>query len=319
MRKTAFFLLFWFITGTAPVFAQEMIYHNGTTFMTSSDTSSYAWGATYLEGLGEHAAWSITYMNEGHVSNHKRDGLAPQLWGRVNVLGRRVSLAAGAGPYLYYDTVLSTTDTSYSNEHGVGAMASLSATLYMGARFLLQARGNWIWTKQNANTYVATLGIGYQLEKPPSPGPLTGASPQVDPKTLNEVTLQVGSSVFNERSDRSGAALLAEYRRTLWRHVDVTVGWLNEDYPASRQGPLSQIWAGRSFFNDHLSFGIGAGPYLAFDRSGDSTITKLNWVVGATGSLRFLSHWAIRATWNRVTTSNNRDSDIFVAGVGFRF
>ena len=161
MRRTVPILLLWLFISPCPAMAQEIYVHNGAARQATSDTIGYAGGLTYLEGLGEHAAWSFTYLNEGHVTEHKRDGFAPQFWGRLNVFDRRLSLAAGAGPYLYYDTV-SSTNPDASNEHGVGAMISLAATLYTESRFLVQARVDWISTHQNADAYVATLGVGYQ-------------------------------------------------------------------------------------------------------------------------------------------------------------
>ena len=321
MRRTVPILLLWTFISTCPAMAQEIYVHNGATRPATSDTTGYAGGLTYLEGLGEHAAWSLTYLNEGHVTEHKRDGFAPQFWGRLNVFDRRVSFAIGAGPYLYYDTVSSSTKPDASNEHGVGAMVSLAATLYMESRFLVQARVNWISTHQNADAYVATLGIGYQLEKPPSVGPLTGYSCQDDQALLttrNEITLLAGASVPNS----GGADALAtslEYRRSLTRYFEWTIGWLNEGASVSRTGPVTQIWAGRRFFDDRLALGFGAGPYLAYDSHDDRNVTKVNWLVGATVSYRFLPQWAIRATYNRVTTDNNRDTDIVVAGIGYRF
>src|SRR5664280_2042815 len=102
MRKTVPILFLWVLISACPVLAQEIYVHNGIARPTGSNTTGYAGGLTYLEGLGEHAAWSVTYLNEGHVTEHKRDGFAPQAWGRLNVFDRRISLAAGVGPYLYY-------------------------------------------------------------------------------------------------------------------------------------------------------------------------------------------------------------------------
>jgi hypothetical protein len=321
MRKTVLMFLLWVLLSPCPVPAQEIYFDNGIARQTRSNTTGYAGGLTYLEGLGERAAWSLTYLNEGHVTEHKRDGFTPQFWGRLNVFDRRVSLAAGAGPYFYYDTVSLETKPDASNEHGMGAMVSLAATLYTESRFLVQARANWIWTHQNANAYVATLGVGYQFEKPPSVGPLTGASRQSDqePQTAkNEIALLAGGSVPNSEG-RDALAVSLEYRRSLTRYFDWSIGWLDEGSPVSRSGPITQIWAGRSFFDDQLRLVFGAGPYLAYDTHGDRDITKVNWLIGATVSYQFVPQWAIRFTYNRVTTGNNRDADVMMAGIGYRF
>ena len=94
-----------------------------------------------------------------------------------------------------------------------------------------------------------------------------------------------------------------EYRRTLGHYFEWTAGWLLEGGPISRNGPTTQIWAGRSFFDDRFTLGVGAGPYLGFDTSPGNSVTKLNWLVSASASYRFHEHWAIRATFSRVTTT----------------
>ena len=35
--------------------------------------------------------------------------------------------------------------------------------------------------------------------------------------------------------------------------------------------------------------------------------------------VRFTEHWLLRGTWDRVTTTNDRDTDIFMLGIGYRF
>lgn len=307
------------VPSTAP--AQEIYFHYGTTRQTSPGDHSYAWGLTYLQGVGEYGAWSLTYLNEGHVTVHKRDGLAPQFWGRINMVDRRVSMAAGAGPYLYCDTRLSQGRSSYSDDHGVGAMFSLSATLYTESRLLLHVRSNWIRVPHSVNTSVTTIGVGYRIEQPSSPGPPRGrALPQNDRTTRNEIALLAGTSVLNEISHKHAAAESIEYRRGLGHHFDWTIGWLNEASHVSRTGPVTQFWVTCPFFDNHLSIGLGAGPYLAFDSYGNRDVTKVNWLVSATAHyLPVHPQWSLRFTWSRVATDHNRDADVVLAGVGYCF
>ena len=108
MRRTLLFIL---LLGCValPRFAsaQEVFVRFGDTRETGTSSSqTYSYGVSYFQGFGENLAWSVGYLNEGHVPNHKRDGLDFQGWARVNVLNRRLSLGVGAGPYLYWDTVL---------------------------------------------------------------------------------------------------------------------------------------------------------------------------------------------------------------------
>jgi hypothetical protein len=38
-----------------------------------------------------------------------------------------------------------------------------------------------------------------------------------------------------------------------------------------------------------------------------------------TASCRFSDHWFTRFNWNRVMSNDNRDSDVFLLGVGYRW
>jgi len=304
-----------------PAMAQEIYFHDGISRRSSSQSRGYAWGLTYLEGLGENAAWSFTYLNEGHNTDHRRDGLSPQVWGRLNVFGRQVSLAAGAGPYIYHDSVSSTAEANASIEHGVGSIMSLAATLYSENRFLLQLRANYIWTHQNADVYVVTFGVGYQLGRSPSVGPLQGYSRdshQATPMILNQITLYSGVSILN-REDADTLALGLEYRRRLTRNCEWTIGWLNEGPSVSRTGPITQIWIDRSFLNDRLSLGFGMGPYLAHSTRGNRNTTRVNILAGGTIAYRILPEWSIRFLWTRITADDESDADVMMTGVGYHF
>jgi hypothetical protein len=84
-------------------------------------------------------------------------------------------------------------------------------------------------------------------------------------------------------------------------------------------GPVTEIWAGRTFLGDHFGLEIGFGPHLAYDYHDDQHATKLDWLASISGNIRFTEHWLFRGTWHRVTTTNNRDTDLFMAGIGYRF
>ncbi|MGZ6250083.1 MAG: hypothetical protein ACXWMC_10755, partial [Syntrophales bacterium] len=69
-----------------------------------------------------------------------------------------------------------------------------------------------------------------------------------------------------------------------------------------------------------LALGAGFGFYLAEDslreqRNGGFFCE----VVSITASYRLSPHWDIRSTWDRIITDYDRDSDIFLAGIGYRF
>jgi hypothetical protein len=319
IRKILCILIIFQVLMIFPAKAQEIYYYRGASYRTDSSNNSTTWGLTYLEGLGEYAAWSLSYLNEGRIEEHKRDGLGALLWGRLPIFNRHVALAAGAGPYFYYDTIISSNKQSFSNEHGMGAMLSLTSTLYTESRFLIQVRTNMILTHQNLNTYVVALGIGYQLEKTLLPGPLTGPAYHDFQTTDKEITLSAGVTNLDAISDRHAAAESAEFRCGLARHVDWAIGWLNEEHPVSRAGPFTQVWVVQSFFYDKLAIGVGTGPYLVFDSHGAHEFKKVNLLVSGTFSYRFHPHWGLRISWNRVATDHDRDADVVLYGISYRF
>jgi hypothetical protein len=319
-RTISLILLLCAVALPGPVLAQEVFVRFGDTRETGTNSSqTYSYGVSYFQGFGENLAWSVGYLNEGHFSNNKRDGLDFQGWARVNVLNRRLSLGIGAGPYLYWNTVLGTVRSDFTDQHGVGAIFSAAANWYTENRLIIQGKVNYVTTPNSVDTLSATIGLGYQLDKPDRPGPLTGPSPAPVQGLKNEVTFFAGRTVTNAGHDDAAGAESLQYRRNLAPHFDWTIGWLNEHHPVSRTGPATEIWAGRTFIDDHFGLEIGLGPYLVYDYHGQQNTTRLNWLVSLSGSIRFTEHWLLRGTWHRVTTDNDRDTDIFMAGIGYRF
>jgi len=80
MRRTLAALFLFVLFGAAPVWAQEVFIRAGDTRETGSTSSSqtYSYGFSYFQGFGENLAWSVGYLNEGHFSDHKRDGIDVQ-------------------------------------------------------------------------------------------------------------------------------------------------------------------------------------------------------------------------------------------------
>ena len=321
MRRTLYAILLFCVAATpCQVLAQEVFVRFGDTRETgTAGSQTYSYGVSYFQGFGENLAWSVGYLNEGHVPNHKRDGLDFQGWARMNLFNRHLSLGVGAGPYLYWDTVLGTTRPVYADDHGVGAIFSAAANWYTDSPFIIQAKINYVITPNSVNTYSATIGLGYQLDKPATPGPLTGPSPAPVQDLKNEVTFFAGRTVTNAGKDDATGAEYLQYRRNLAPHFDWTIGWLNEHHPVSRTGPATEIWAGRTFLHDRFGLEIGFGPYLGYDYHGAYNTTKVDWLASISGDIRFTEHWILRGTWHRVTTGNDRDTDIFLLGLGYRF
>ena len=286
--------------------------------------SSPTWAFEYMHPVREHFAVSFAWLNEGHIPGHHRDGQSVQLWGRTHLLGRRLLLAAGIGPYHYFDTTVSTKGDGYANAHGWGLTGSLAATWYTDSRWLYQLRVSRIVARDSFDTRSMMMGVGYQLEPVATRGPQRAAPPQRTRTTDNEITLFVGSTIVNSFHSERSAARALEFRRGLGRHVDVTVGILNEGSTESlrRTGISAQLWGVREVLaSDRLVLGVGFGPYLAVKNSPRvaADASKLSWIFTAAAAYRIDEDWIMRVSWNRTGTDHDQDTDVVLLGIGYQF
>ena len=325
-RYYIFMLLLLSICTAAPAQGQELYFLGGAISDTAGSDRSYIWALEYMQGLGKNTALSVSWLNEGHLPNNHRDGITALLWGRVNALHQRLSLAAGIGPYLYYDTEAARQGRGFHDSHGVGAIASLAGIWYTDSRWLMQLRANWVNTSNSIDTCSVMMGIGYQLDAPTQRGPLSEALPQHERTTNNEITAFIGQTISNSLNSQQGIAQSVEYRRGLARYVDWSVAWLYEgdERLIRRNGFITQLWAVREFFDDHLALGVGVGPYVLIDkyrdpRANEGSANSLAGIVTLSGSYRLTPQWAMRLAWNRITTNYNGDADIILLGPSYRF
>lgn len=309
------------VGGTAH--AQELTLFGGGIQQSGSNKNAHAWAFEYRHPLHENILASFSWLNEGHLPGHHRDGQSLQIWGRTDTFQHRLSLAAGLGPYRYSDTTASTASGAYANAHGWGMVGSLAASYYTDSRWLYQLRFNRIVGNNSIDTNALMLGIGYQLGPV---GPLAAVSRQRGKRTDNEVTASFGFTIVNSDHSEHDTARALEYRHGLAPHVDVTVSLLNEGDPKliRRTGIAAQLWGVHRFLaNDRLVLGIGVGPYLAIDRHRapptEVDERKMSSIFSAMAAYQLSGQWNGRLSWNRINTDYNRDTDVILFGVGYRF
>ena len=285
--------------------------------------SSYAWQLSYQQKLIPYIDWSFSWINEGHYPTSHRDGPALQLLAHTELLDKHLSLYAGYGAYRYFDTETSKHSTSFKDAHGWGGVGTLAATWRFNSGFLLQARLNHIMTDKKLETTSLQMGLGYQLDKGGRAAkPLSG--PDYD-ELKNEITAYVGKTIVNSATSQSAHSMGLEYRRELCKYLDGTAGYLYEGNPdiVRRGGLTAQIWPKQEFFGGRLSLGVGFGAYAAVDNrrkdkdAGGNMFLSGLLTMGV--SYRITPHVALRANWNRTITNYNRDTDVMVGGVGYRF
>lgn len=304
--------------------AQEFLLAGGSSRAGSHNT--YAWAFEYQEGIGEYFAGSFMWLNEGHVPDHHRDGQAVQLWARLPLVRRQFVISAGVGPYRYFDTTVADLGGSYSNDHGWGVLYSLRAQYYASDRWIAQLQLNRVHVQRGPDATAIMLGVGYQLDAPNGAGPRQWAVGRSSNVTNNEVTAYIGKTILNSNESQSATGGAVDYRVGLLKYLDLTVGYLHEGKTskARRDGLTSQLWATRAFFSDTVTLGFGAGVYYAlseYDNSASSGPGKhqFSGLISITGAYRFTKHWAARLTWNRVVTRYDRDTDVILAGIGYRW
>ena len=301
--------------------AQELTIAAGATRVHEPPDTTYAWLVSYSHELSPHLTASYSYRNEGHVPSHHRDGHAVQFWASTarEWDADGFALRAGVGPYRFFDTTAAENPLGFTDAHGWGAVYSLAATWRPRAtRWVWEIRADHIKARSSFDTTMVMLGAAYELDQD---GSLKrNASPRPFGPHEHEVALMTGKTIVNSFQSEGARAYLVEYRRTLAPAVRATLGWVNEGDARliRRNGATALLWLEPSFNGDRFTMGLGVGPYVAIDHYAGS-IPRVQALIGTTFSYHVAHAWTARLSWYRVSSNYDRDSDIIVAGVGYRF
>lgn len=323
-RKSIIVFATFFTLLTAQVYAGEIAALGGWAATNNPINKTYTWQLQYMEGLGEYAAFSLSYLNQGHFISHHRDANTASLWLRAPVFDKRLTLGIGGGGLFFYDTIIPKNGAPPSDFHGWGTIVSAAATIYTDSRLFAQVQGNWVRGGSSFDTLSIMAGLGFQLDAPPEPGPDVKMTKQQERTTDNEVTFFGGQTIVNipEPHGKSPAYAI-EYRRGIWKYLEWTARGLYEGNNAliNRYGVTSQLWLEKEFLDDSFSLGAGLGGYYGYDQRRSDRYSRdfFAYVASITTSIRLTRHWDVRATWDRTITGYNRDTDIFLGGLGYRF
>ncbi|NLB55038.1 MAG: hypothetical protein GX811_04620, partial [Lentisphaerae bacterium] len=228
----------------------------------------------------------------------------------------RLRVGVGSGAYLFCDSEREYIEAPCYNNHGIGLVSSVSVSLRVNDRLRLIVRGNMILTDDmDTASLLGALAIntGSNAVQPA----VSMASKNI-PK--NEFTLYAGSTIMNTYGSESTSAYAVEFRRSLFRHLDLTVSGLFEGNNGTiqRSGPTCQLWVVDEFSFFPLSFGFGAGVYLATDDMEGSRYEP-NILVSISARLKLNQVLAARVMLHRVITDYDRDTDVMMAGISFLF
>lgn len=305
------------LAGISCAEAQEFSAFVGRTYAVEPDANSFAWLMSYSQDLGEHFALSFAWQNEGHVPGHHRDGHSVQAWAKTRAFSPQLTLAAGAGPYRYFDTAVAQSGGSHSDDHGYGVLYSLSATWRTQGRMLYEVRFNRVETENSIDTSELLFGVGYRLDQDAAPfEPASAAAGR------SELTVFVGRTIVNSFESEQATAFSVEYRYAFRPALRASIAWLSEGDAEliQRNGVVVQGWYEPSFSGDRFTLGLGLGLYIAIDDAREDREGAFpNAVITLTASYRVGRDWRARLSWNRVTSGYDRDTDVLMLGAGYRF
>jgi hypothetical protein len=303
--------------------AADLTLLGGQTRASQPTDISYAWQLEYRQDLFKHLAASVSYLNEGHIKEHHRDGYTAQLLARMGLLDERLTLAAAVGPYFFLDTRNESSRDGFSNVHSWKPMCSLSAVWRMKNDVLLELRSNFVNSPRGFDSTTILAGVGYHFNPLPETGPAS-ATP-ADRETNHEVSVLLGQTIVNSFDSPRSIAASLEYRLHVSRHFQWTVAGLYEadNRLIRRDGIITQLWAVQPLTRK-FAVGVGAGAYFDishYDNPFQDTDTKrfVSGIVTLTSSYHFSRHWGVRASWNRVVTRYQRDADVILGGIGYYF
>jgi hypothetical protein len=317
LRYVVFPLLF--ACGAAS--AQDASLLAGALDNTKVHESSFAAELGFAQRLSPYFSLSAEYYNEGHPSQHHRDGLTSQLWLHTAIPEKGASFGVGFGPYYYFDTTTGQgSATDYRNLHGWGNLVSVSVKWHLEKRSYIEVRANRAQTHGEGDSNSILIGMGYELRNVPD-----HVREQNELPGDRLLMIQGGQAIVNSFESERARAYGIEYRDTVTQNMEWSLGWLNEGRIGlvQRHGAAAQLWLLRPF-TDRTVLELGGGGYLMRDRVDRSDATeesKTHLVPIVTIGMRYRisPDWRAQFSWSRVITDYHRDSDVLLLGVGKRF
>ena len=275
---------------------------------------SYTWSLDYqhpvYHGLGLGAAW----INEGHLTNHHRDGLAGQLW--LGTKFDHMSFAVGAGPYYYFDTTQQPGDRHEVDSHGWGVAYSAALSWQLGHRWVHQLRVNHVASTHQPATTGILYGLGYIFRGD------EGNQEDVEPLGY-QLSALAGATIANSFSSETSIAKSVELRRTSGGTFEWTLAWLDEGTSGRlhRDGFSAQGWLARGWHEGNTTLSFGVGPYAIVDTFGEQRQQTRRWagLASLSASQRFAAHWRGRISFSRVVGTHPFDSDELLVGTSYAF
>ncbi|WP_306599614.1 hypothetical protein [Geothrix sp. 21YS21S-2] len=314
--------------GGSHVRGQEVSAALGRLHVIGAREATYTWQFQYLHPLAGAWSASFTWLNEGHLDGHHRDGASVQVWRFHRMERNSLRLGAGLGIYRNFDTTPGQDGGGYQNDHGLRTLLSLRAQYpFAGGAWEGFVQLNRVLGAPGPQTQGSLVGVSTRFGGHPSVRPSASPAPREDP--ANELVFLFGRTILNSMESETTEFLQSfavEYRRRLARNVDVSVTYCDEGgIDAARRDGLSvQAWLSTRSANRDWMLSVGIGPYLSRtfpDRGKSEPPDTVN--IRSSGRISMLAgrslgpHLGLRLQWNRTITLNDRDTDVLLTGLAY--
>lgn len=134
------------------------------------------------------------------------------------------------------------------------------------------------------------------------------------------VSFVLGGVTNNQDNQRSPAWQI-EYENRPFEQLGFSALYLNEgDFPGhKRDGIAGQAKLYAIPTTNDFSLAFNAGPYLWTDTQTNHIVRGTAALIGFDGSYKITGYLRLKASWNRVISSDKRDSDVFLVGLGYNW
>ncbi len=303
--------------------ADELSVYAGGLKPEPNDSDTYSWALEYRRPVFDDFAASFTWLNEGHITNHHRDGQAVQAWWRSKPKEEMLGLSfdLGIGPYRFYDTSRPVATERYQNLHGWGVLASAAANYHFDDHWVASLRLNQIDAHGSFDSTALLAGLGYAFDGEGSGG--SSADRSLAPAHYSwELDGVLGDAILN--SFKSQAHTLGgiggRLQLTDWLSASATYINAGENDTGWRDAVALQLWAEQNLTR-RVTVGVSLGGFFPANETNNSPSSSHDpsALIGAEAGYSFSKQWIGRFIWDRVGTGDNHDADIFLFNVGYRF
>jgi hypothetical protein len=300
-------LMLGFLLVAASALAQSDIYLQGGG-LRGLDSTTWTYEGGFISMRSSHFGIGFAYVNEGHITDNHRDGLAAQGW-FAQALGDAFETQLGTGPYATMNNT--TVDGVRENAFKLGLLTSVALKWYPTKKtWYLRAQYNNAWVPNSFNSNAVLLGIGRDFRY---------QEDDHDNGKLNtDLSLWGGTSRTTQVGTQNTAIayeLEAKFRLGKSEHLAYSVSLLSEGNTnlTDRGGVPIQFWYDQPI-TKRLTMSAGVGPYISYDGANNKKVELIG-IASLRVTFLLVDRFEIGVMYHRVASFANRDEDIAMLGL----